>query len=85
MMQKESNITYISEADSPYDKIKAGFLDPYYNKLDSNSDELKQYKTALLTNIENNAEAFLRNVLLHLRKMLVDGLLISELDIIAND
>lgn len=86
MTNKDSNIKYVTDKDSAYSKeVSAGFLDPYYNKLSYNDKELKKYKESILVNIRSNAEAFLRNMLLHLRKMIVDGLIISELDIIAND
>lgn len=88
MIEKENNIEYTKkERDSAYvdSTINAGFLDPYYNKKDISNDELLKYKKSILLNIQSNAEAYLRNVLLHLRKMLLDGLLISEIDIIACD
>ena len=86
MLNKQSNITYISEKDSPYkDATKAGFIDPYYNKLEDDNKEIYEYKKSILTSIASNAEAFIRNVLVHLRKMIVDGYLISELDIVAQD
>lgn len=86
MLNKQSNITYISEKDSPYkDTTKAGFIDPYYNKLEDDNKEIYEYKKSILTSIASNAEAFIRNVLVHLRKMIVDGYLISELDIVAQD
>lgn len=81
-------------------KVKAGFLDPYYNYLSdyeyidekTASDtakkyhkQLKDYKTNILVSKQYNCEAFLRNVLVFLRKMILDGLFISEIDILARD
>ena len=71
---------------SPYgENTKAGFLDPYYNKQELYSSTLKEYKENILLSKASNAEAFLRNVLVYLRKMILDGLLISEIDIISKD
>ena len=86
MTEKISDIKYIDEKDSPYkEKINAGFLDPYYNSKDRTEEELKKYKKTLLISTHSNAEAFVRNTLLALRKLIVDGLLISEIDILAED
>ena len=65
---------------------KAGFLDPYYNYLNDKEDnaELKTYKEKILLSRSANTEAFLRIMLVHLRKLILDGLLFSEIDIIAN-
>ena len=86
MVEKEldDSIKY-TKNDKLYDKVKAGYIDPYYNKLNSNNEEYKNYQKSILINKQCNAEAFLRNVLVYLRKMIVDGLLISEIDILAND
>lgn len=62
-----------------------GFLDPYYNKLDVDSEELKQYKKAIMINSHISAVAFLRNVLVWIRKLIFDGLFISDIDILADD
>lgn len=64
--------------------VKAGFLDPYYNyRQDDKTQE--DYKRKILLSKTSNTEAFLRIMLVHLRKLILDGLLISEMDIIAND
>lgn len=84
MVEKESEIKY-TKNDSVYKTINPGFLDPYYNKLSDKSEDLLNYKKSLLLSTQSNAEAFLRLVLLSLRKMICDGLLISELDILALD
>ena len=83
MIEKESRATSVSDIKNVYTEIKPGFLDPYYNG--ANKENLKKYKKTMLLNVQSNAEAFLRNVLLYLRKMICDGLLISEIDIVANE
>ena len=87
MVQKEAkDIAYVSDNDSAYkEEIKPGFLDPYYNNVDDSSNAAYQYKKSLLLSPQSNAEAFLRNVLLYLRKLICDGLIISEVDIMMND
>ena len=87
MVERESDITYTTKAnDTAYNgKISPGFLDPYYNSLPISNQELFDYKESILINKQSNAEAYLRLVLLSLRKMLCDGLLISEIDILATD
>ena len=84
MVEKESNIKYTNN-DKVYKTIKAGFLDPYYNGLNEKDEELLNYKKSILLSTQANAEAYLRLVLLSLRKMICDGLLISEIDIFASD
>lgn len=84
MVEKESNIKYTNN-DKIYKTVKAGFLDPYYNGLSEKDEELLNYKKSILLSTQANAEAYLRLVLLSLRKMICDGLLISEIDIFASD
>lgn len=62
--------------------VKAGFLDPYYNYRED-EETLNDYKRKILLSKTSNTEAFLRIMLVHLRKLILDGLLISEIDIIA--
>lgn len=83
MVEKESKAQCVSDIKNVYKKVKPGFLDPYYNK--AGKKKIEQYKKTILLNIQSNAEAFLRNVLLYLRKMICDGLIISEIDIVAKD
>ena len=64
--------------------VKPGFLDPYYNYIEDESI-LEDYKEKILLSKTSNTEAFLRNMLVHLRKLILDGLMISEIDIIAKD
>lgn len=65
-------------------RIKPGFLDPYYNYTE-NEKVLEDYKKKILLSKKANTEAFLRNMLVQLRKLILDGLFISEIDIIARD
>lgn len=85
MAEKEINLVKYMENEKLYDKVQAGFIDPYYNGKNNSDKELLNYKKGLLLSVSANSEAFLRNVLVSLRKMLCDGLLISELDIMVND
>ena len=85
--------TYKDKADETEGKkyVKPGFLDPYYNYLEKLEDkdkeehpELTKYKENILLSKSANIEAFLRIALVHLRKLILDGLIFSEIDIIAN-
>ena len=68
-----------------YKELKDGFIDPYYNKLKADSSELKEYITNIASYPAINAYAFLRVVLMYLRKQIIDGYHISEIDIIGSD
>lgn len=67
--------------------VKPGFLDPYYNYLDEDDEKdaaiLDDYKKKILLSKSANVEAFLRVMLVHLRKLILDGLIFSEIDIMA--
>lgn len=84
------NETYKDKNGKKKRHINDGFIDPYYNYLtDDKSTKSKEalaaYRKAITTNIQSNSEAFLRNMLVHLRKMILDGLFISEIDIVAKN
>ena len=81
----ESQVDYLGNGKTMkfYNDYKDGFIDPYYNKLDKNSDELKEYIECISNYAAGNALAFLRVMLVYLRKQIIDGLIISDLDIIA--
>ena len=68
-----------------YKNMKDGFMDPYYNKLGKNSDELKEYIENIASYPAVNAYAFLRVMLMYLRKQIIDGYHISEIDVLASD
>lgn len=65
--------------------VKSGFLDPYYNKLSNDSEELRIYKKGILLDPEYSTCAFYRNLLVWIRKMILDGLLFSSVDIVAKE
>ncbi|MEG1494758.1 MAG: hypothetical protein RR406_00440 [Bacilli bacterium] len=67
-----------------YQYINAGFLDPYYN-LYNDKKTLEKYKKSIALSRESNAEAFMRIVLTHLKKMILDGLIFSEIDIVLEN
>lgn len=87
MSTPELNIKYVSAEEYPLYKhtIKDGFLDPYYNKLNEDSEELTKYKKGIMLNSKVAAQAFLRNCLVWMRKLILDGLFISDVDILAVD
>ena len=66
-------------------KIKSGFLDPYYNKFKPKDKELRIYKKGILVDPEYAACAYFRNLLVWMRKMILDGLLFSSIDVVAKD
>lgn len=93
LLQPSSRVTYLPEKDLPLykdpktgkERWHAGFIDPYYNIAGYKSKIGKEYIEKISTNEGANAIAFLRNVLVYLRKMIIDGLIFSEIDIIAKD
>ena len=66
-------------------KIKSGFLDPYYNKFNPGDKELYLYKKGILVDPEFAACAYYRNLLVWMRKMILDGLLFSSIDVVAKE
>lgn len=66
-------------------KINAGFIDPYYNYAGEKSQTVKDFKKSILLSKKCNIEAFLREMLVHMRRLILDGYLISEIDFIANN
>ena len=62
-----------------------GFMDRYYNHQGWESKLGKEYRVNCLSSIEYSAEAFLRIMLMHLRKLVLEGVFISEIDIMAKD
>lgn len=79
------NYKYVDHPELYKSKAKDGFIDPYYNKLGSDSEELKAYKKAIMYNSYYASEAYLRNVLVWIRKLILDGLFISDVDILSDD
>lgn len=64
---------------------RSGCMDRYYNHKGWTSEAGKEYRANILSSEKYSAEAFLRIVLLHLRKLIIEGVIISEIDIIASD
>ena len=61
------------------------FIDPYYNKAGHRSEKGKKYKEYIIKYPTSNAEAQLRIVLLHLKKLIIEGYIFSEIDVIHED
>ena len=80
---KSSSIEYTKNNDSVYTSVNAGFIDPYYNR--ASKETQKKYQKSIATNIRSNAEAFTRQVLLMLRKLICEGLFFSEIDVLVTD
>ena len=92
MLKPASRVTYLPEKELPMYKDKngnerwhAGFIDPYYNIAGYKSKIGKEYIEKIATNEGINTIAFLRVMLMHLRRMIIDGQIFSELDIVARD
>lgn len=97
MMREDKTVTYKSKYydeiyrdkenkdKSSYQYINAGYLDPYYNLHAKKKDIIEKYNKSLCLSREANAEAFLRIVLTHLKKMILDGLIFSEIDVMLED
>jgi hypothetical protein len=68
-----------------YENIQDGFIDPYYNKFKKGSKELNEYIQGICSYPSSNIYAYLRIVLVYLRKQVIDGLIISDIDYIAED
>ena len=92
ILKPRSRVTYLSSKELPMYKDKngnerwhAGFIDPYYNIAGYRSKVGKEYIEKIATNEGHNTIAFIRVLLMHLRRMIIDGEIFSELDVIARD
>ena len=92
MLKPKSRVTYLSEKELPMYKDEngnerwhAGFIDPYYNLAGYRSKIGKEYIEKIATCEGINAIAFIRVMLMHLRRMIIDGEIFSEIDVIAHD
>lgn len=93
MLQPASRVTYISKEKMPMykdpktgkERWHSGFIDPYYNIAGYRSKIGKEYIKQIATNEGANIIAFIRNMLMHLRRMIIDGLIFSEIDVISKD
>lgn len=73
------------EQKNSYQYIQEGFLDPYYNLHMKDTEKISKYNKSISVSKESNAEAFIRVVLTHLKKMILDGLIFSEIDVVLED
>ncbi len=93
IMKPKSKVTYLSEKEMPMykdpktgkERWHPGFIDPYYNIAGYRSQTGKEYIEKIATNEGINTIAFIRVVLMHLRRMMIDGQIFSELDIVSKD
>lgn len=93
MLQPKSRVCYLKEdelamyKDPETGKARwhPGFIDPYYNIAGYRSQVGKEYIKKIATNEGINTIAFLRVMLMHLRRMIIDGQIFSEIDVISKD
>ena len=93
MLQPKSRVTYLSKEEMPMykdpktgkERWHPGFIDPYYNIAGYRSKIGKEYIEKIATNEGINTIAFIRVMLMHLRRMIIDGQIFSEIDVIAKD
>ena len=64
---------------------ETGFIDPYYNFAGYKSAEGKDYIERITKVQTANYEALLREVLVFLKRLIMDGFIFSEVDIISQD
>ena len=79
----DGKVEYTPNTFDFYKTYKDGFIDPYYNK--SKKSVIDEYKKEISSNEGANAAAFLRIVLVYLRKQIIEGYYFSEIDIIMQD
>lgn len=76
---KNCNKMYPKEKENIFCQDNA-FIDPYYNKAGHRSEKGKKYKKYILRYPTCNAEAYLRIVLMYLKRMIIEGYFFNELD-----
>ena len=81
--QRVHSAMYLKIENEPI--YKDGLIDRYYNRKGWNSKEGREYRANVLFSPRYAAEAFLRIVLMHLRKLILEGVIISEIDVMAAD
>lgn len=64
---------------------ETGFIDQYYNYVGYNSKEGQQFIEHISNSQTANYEALLREVLMYLKYLIMEGLIFNEVDIIAGD
>ena len=70
---KAIQLRYVLQNTASKKLVKAGFLDPYYNYRED-EETLNDYKRKILLSKTSNTEAFLRIMLVHLRKLILDNI-----------
>lgn len=91
MMKTTSKVNYKQKNMYPnsvknHDRFcEEGFIDPYYNYAGYRSKVGKEYIERITRSSYDNAVAFLRVMLVHLKRMIIDGYFFSEIDIIAKE
>ena len=91
IMQPKSRVKYVEDMPMYKDpktgkeRWHAGFIDPYYNIAGYKSKTGKEYIEKIATNEGINTIAFIRVCLMHLRRMIIDGQICSEIDVVAKD
>ena len=97
MLQPESKIKYFNSGHSfnnMYNLTKkagrkrfceTGFVDLYYNFQGYKSSICKEFTEKISKSMTANVEALLREALMHLKRLIMDGFIISEVDIISQD
>ena len=91
IMQPKSRVKYVEDMPMYKDpktgkeRWHAGFIDPYYNIAGYKSKVGKEYIEKIATNEGINTIAFIRVCLMHLRRMIIDGQICSEIDVVAKD
>ena len=97
MLQPESKIKYFNDGHSfnhMYNLTKkagrkrfceTGFIDTYYNFQGYRSSAGKDFCEKITNSMTANMEALLREALVHLKRLIMDGFIFSEVDIISKD
>ena len=80
------NHMYHKTREAGRDKFsETGFIDLYYNFAGYKSVEGKDYIEKISKSQTCNYEALLREVLMHLKRLIMDGYIFSEVDVVAQD
>ena len=93
IMKPKSRVQYVDAKTLPMykdpktgkERWHPGFIDPYYNIAGYKSAIGKEYIKEIATDAGCNTIAFIRVMLMHLRRMIIDGQIFSEIDVVARD
>lgn len=85
MLPITNSLMYRDMSKESHESYRVGFLDPFYNYRGHRSTKGKEYKLGLMNSWWSSTEAFLRLMLQHLKRLILDGYIISEMDVIARD